>query len=194
MPFLRFLCVSVSLWFSLPLPLLAAEVRERILAVVDGRPILLSEVRLRQRLQGTTEAEAQEGLIDEVLMHQQAARLPQAALSTDEEERAFQDARRKLPGATPADDPNLRRLARRQAAILKYVAFRFRPQVRVTDEAVREAYEAQLAGRPGAPSLEEAAPRLRERLVDAGLDESLEAWVKELRAGADVRYVPAPPP
>src|SRR5262245_47158978 len=173
---------------------LAGELRERVLAVVDGRPILLSEVRLRQRLQGTTEAEAREGLIDEMLMYQQASRLPQAALTADEEERAFRDARSKLPGAAAADDPNLRRLARRQAAILKYVEFRFRPQVRVTDEDVRRAYDAELAGRPGAPPFEAVAPRLRERLTDAGLDESLEAWVKELRSSADVRYVPLPPP
>jgi hypothetical protein len=171
-------------------PPLTAEVRERILAVVDGRPVLLSEVRLRQRLQGTTEAEAVEGHIDEVLMYLQAARLPQAALAPQEVERAFQEVRGRLPGASSADEPNLRRLATRQAAILKYVAFRFRPQVRVSDEAVREAFEAESAARPSGQSLEEAAPRLRARLLDAALGESLEAWVKELRGGADVRYVP----
>jgi hypothetical protein len=170
-------------------PAHAAELRERILAVVDQAPVLLSEVRVRERLQGTAEAEALEGLIDEILMYRQATRLPQAALAPEEEERAFQDVRGKLPGASAADERNLRRLARRQATILKYVAFRFRPQVRVTEEAVRQAYEAETAGHPGAPPLEEAAPRLRERLMDAGLGESLEAWVKELRRSAEVRYV-----
>ena len=128
-------------------PSRAADVVERVLAVVDGRPVLLSEVRVRQRLQGTTEAEALEGLLDELLMYEQAARLPQAALRPDEEERALADARGKLPGATRADEGNLRRLARRQATILKYVEFRFRPQARVTDEEVRAAFEREVAGR-----------------------------------------------
>src|SRR5690242_999212 len=90
-------------------PLLAAgDLVERVLAVVDGRPVLLSEVRLRQRLQGTSEAEALEGLIDELLMYEQAARLPQAALRAEEEERAVADARSKLQGAAAADEGNLR--------------------------------------------------------------------------------------
>src|SRR4026209_3044810 len=123
-----------------------AGVVERILAVVDGRLVLLSEVALFEKVRGDTERQALDGLIDEQLMYREAARLPQAALTPEEEERAFQSLRARMTTLSPNDEEQLHRLARRQAAILKCVGFRFRPQVRVSDEAVREAYEA---GGPG---------------------------------------------
>jgi hypothetical protein len=95
----------------------------------------------------------------------------------------------KLPKAeAQAVEPELRQLVRRQAAILKYVEFRFRPQVRVDEEAVRRAYEAEISGREDAPPLEALAPQLRQRLAERDLSERIEAWVKELRSAADIRY------
>ena len=58
--------------------------------------------------------------------------------------------------------------------------------MRVTDEAVRAAWEAE--GPAGGQSYEEAAPRLRARLADEDLTRRIETWVKELRQSADVRY------
>jgi hypothetical protein len=91
-------------------------------------------------------------------------------------------------------EPDLRRLLRRQLAILKYVEFRFRPQVRVSDDDVRQAWEEEQAGRPAGPALEDEQEAIRARLERRALDERVEAWVKELRARADVRYVGPPPP
>jgi uncharacterized protein (DUF1697 family) len=73
------------------------------------------------------------------------------------------------------------------------VEFRFRPQVRVSDEEVRKAWEEEQAGNPAGPALEDEQEAIRARLERRALDERVEAWVKELRARADVRYV-APPP
>jgi hypothetical protein len=95
-----------------------AEVRERILAVVDDRPILLTEVRVVERVLGLDTAGALEKLIDEWLMFREAARIPQAAVAAEVEE------------------------------------------------------------------------ALRERLARRDLSERIEAWVKELRAGAEIRYNP----
>jgi hypothetical protein len=161
-----------------------AAVVERILAVVDGRPVLLSEVALFQKARGDDETRALDGFIDEQLMYREAARLPQAALTPAEEQRAVESLR--VPAATADEREQLRRLARRQAAIVKYIAFRFRPQVRVSEDAVRAAYAAE--GRTDAETFEEAAPRLRARLAEEDLSRRIEAWVKELRQGADVRY------
>ncbi len=86
-------------------------------------------------------------------------------------------------------EPDLRRLLRRQLAILKYVEFRFRPQVRVGDDEVRKAWEEEQAGNPAGPALEDAQEEIRSRLERRALDERIEAWVRELRARADVRYV-----
>ncbi len=147
-------------------PAARAEVVERILAVVDGTPVFLSEARLFARVRGEALPAALDGLIDERLMYREASRLPQAAVTPEEEEKALASLLSRAPAATPAEEVDLRRLARRQTAILKYVDFRFRPQVRAADAA--------------------AARR--------DLDQRVEAWVKELRQEAQVRYNPEPPP
>jgi hypothetical protein len=163
-----------------------AGVVERILAVVDGRPVLLSDVTVFARVRGQEERAALDGLIDEQLMYREAVRLPQAAVSAEEEERALASLLARHPASGPAEEEQLRRLARREAAILKYVEFRFRPQVRVTEEAVRAAYDA--AARPGGPAFEDAAPAIRERLAAEDLSRRIEEWVKELRQAAQIRY------
>jgi hypothetical protein len=170
----------------MPSSLLLAVIVESVLAVVDGRPLMLSEVRLVQALRGVEEGPALEAVIDERLMFREAARLPQAAVTLEEEERAYTSLRERMTGAV--SEEALRRLARRQTAIVKYIDFRFRPQIRVTDEAVKTAYEAEYGGRADAPELAAVQEALRERLVSRALDEKIEAWVKELRAAAEVQY------
>ena len=180
---MRFDLLAALLLSALPT---SAAVVERILAVVDGRPVLLSEVELFAKVRGQDAGPALEGLIDEQLMYREASRLPQAALTPAEEQRAFESLLARLPPASADEAEPLRRLARRQAAILKYVDFRFRPQVRVSEEAVREAYEA--AGHEGGATFEEAAPALRARLAEEDLSRRIEEWVKELRQAAEIRY------
>jgi hypothetical protein len=167
----------------------AGEVVERILAVVDGRPLMLTETLLVERVLAVDRKAALDSLIDERLMYREASRLPQAAVTPEEEERAYASLVAKASGRVAGlPESDLRLMAARQAVILKYVHFRFLPQVRVEDQAVRSAYDAELKDRPGAPSFEEAAPALRQRLVDRDLDEKIEAWVRDLRTSADVRY------
>ncbi|SRR5260370_430208 len=146
----------------------AGEVMERILAVVQDRPVLLSEVRVVQEVRGLSAEQALEALIDERLMFEQAARLPQTVVREAEVEAELaklQAARPALAGRVAEAD--LRRLVRRQAAILKFVELRFRPQVRVA---------------------EDLPPERRDEEVRRALDQRIEAWVKELRAQAEVRY------
>ena len=184
---MRFERVMALLLLALPA---RAAVVERILAVVDGRPVLLSEVAVFQRVRGEAERAALEGLIDEQLMYREAARLPQAAPTAEEEQRAFEGLRTRTPPAGRDEEEQLRRVARRQASILKYVDFRFRPQVRVSEESVRAAYDAQ--ARPDGPSFEQAAPGIRARLAEEDLSRRIEEWVKELRRSAEIRYNATP--
>jgi hypothetical protein len=163
---------------------------ERILAVVEGRPVLLSEVRVVQQLRGLEQAAALDALIDERLMLREAARLSQSAVSAEEEERALARLRETSAGARQLPEADLRRLVRRQTAILKYIDFRFRSQVSVGEDEVQRAYEARWGARPGAPPVEQVAPALREALLEQALDRRIEAWVAELRASAQIRYNP----
>jgi hypothetical protein len=149
-------------------PAAPGEVVEAILAVVQERPILLSEVRVIQEVRGLGREPALEALIDERLMFEQAGRLPQSAVSDVEVERGVAGILASKPAlAGRVAEADLRRLVRRQAAILKFVELRFRPQVRVPDGLPAEERDAE---------------------VRRALDERIEAWVKELRAGAEIRY------
>jgi hypothetical protein len=159
---------------------------ESVVAVVDGRPLLLSDQRALGQVRSLAPPAALEALVDERLMQLEAARLPQAEVLVEEAELATRELLERRPELRLVPAPDLRRLVRRQLAILKYVEFRFRPQLRVSADDVRAAFEAD----PSAgDSLEAARERVREQLERRALDERVEAWVKELRARADVRYV-----
>lgn len=171
------------------------RVLERIPAVVDGRPILLSEVRTAEALKGVTRRQAVDALVDESLMLREAAQMPQSAPRPDEVEGALLDLQARWPeSAGPVPLAALLEVAKRQLRIVKYIEFRFRAKARVDDAAVREAYDAESPGGSEA-GYQAAAPGLRERLERQRLDEEVEAWVKELRSAAEIRYNPegAPP-
>lgn len=163
---------------------------ERVLAVVDGTPVLQSEVQLAQVLRAAPRDQALQVVIDERLMFQETTRLAQAALTPEEAEAAYRSVLASTPAAVALPEAGVRRLARRQAAIVKYVAFRFQPQVRVTDDDVRRAYEATSGGVAEGPAFDAAADELRERLARRQLDDKIEAWVRELRSAADLRLNP----
>jgi peptidyl-prolyl cis-trans isomerase SurA len=172
-----------------------AQTVERIVAVVDDRPVLLSELRAHEAVSGLPEERALEAAIDERLMHAEAARIAQAEVTVEEEDKALALLLETQPALrAQVSEAELRRLLHRQLAILKYVEFRFRPQLRVSDEEVRQAWREEQAGRPAGPAFEDEQDAIRARLERRALDERVEAWVKDLRARADVRYVPAPPP
>jgi len=174
-------------------PVPAAVLVERILAVVDERPLLLSSVRAVEEVRGLDREQALEEAIDERLMFQGATQLPQAEVTGEEEQQALQSllaTRPEIEARVPRSD--LQRLLRRQLAILKYIEFRFRPQVRVSDEALREAWNEDVRGQPEGPPFEEAAPELRARLERRELDRRIESWVRDLRGRAQVRYVEGP--
>jgi hypothetical protein len=132
-----------------------------------------------------------DALIDERLMYREASRLPGAAASAAEEAAAEANLRAEKPeAAAHLRSVDLRALLRRQIVILRYIELRFRPQVRIGEEVVREAYDAEYAGQATAPAYAEVAPEIEERLVRRDLDARIEAWVRELRSGAEIRYNP----
>jgi hypothetical protein len=171
----------------------ASELVDRILAVVDERPLLFSTVRTLETVRGLGRSAALEGAIDERLMFQEAARLPQAQVSAEDEARALESLATGSPDLVArVPGPELRRLLRRQLVILKYVEFRFRPQIRISQDALQEAWNDDYRGQPEGPAFEEVVSELRERLERQELDRRIEAWVSELRERAEVRYVEGP--
>ena len=175
---------------ALGLLLFAPTLVERVLAVVGGRPVLLSETRALQEVRGVAETEALDLMVDEVLMYDQASRAPQATVKPGEVESARDALYEKRPELrTRVAAADLGRLLKRQISILKYVDFRFRPQVRASDEDVQRAYDEEYGGRLEAPALDTVGVGLRERLVRRALDAKVEAWIKELRGTTEIRLV-----
>ena len=174
----------------LALLVLSPAVVERVLAVVGGRPVLLSETRTLQEVRGVARAAALDLMVDETLMYEQASRTPQAAVSAPEVESAREALYEKRPDLrSEVARADLTRLLKRQLSILKYVDFRFRPQVRPTDGEVQRAYAEEQGSRPDAPAFDTVAEALRDRLVRRQLDLKVEAWIKELRAATEIRLV-----
>jgi hypothetical protein len=171
----------------------SAEVIERVLAVVDDTPVLLSETELLQRLKRTDRETALQALIDETLMLREASRLRDASVTPEEEQRALDSLLGGLAAdAADLDQDALRRVARRQTVILKYIELRFRPQLRVDDAELLAAYQEQYAGKPDAPPLPAVSKQLLARLTSRALDRRIEAWAAELRAAARIRLNPQP--
>lgn len=172
----------------------SADVVERVLAVVDDTPVLLSETRALERLKQVDREAALQALIDETLMLREASRLKEAAVSTEEEQRALQSFKKTLgAGDASLDEELLRRIARRQSVILKYVELRFRPQLRIDDAELLRAYREQYGGRPGAPTFEAVESELSASLTSRALGSRIDAWVAELRSGARIRLNPNAP-
>jgi hypothetical protein len=162
---------------------------ERVVAAVDEQPVLLSEVRAFERLRGVARAAAVEALVDELLMLGEASRLPEANLSAQEEQQATSSLLGRWPLAE-GEPPRsaLGAIALRQALILKYVGLRFRAQVRVDETQLRAAWRERSAEPPEGPAYQAAQAGLRAELEEQALSARIEAWVKDLRAGARVRY------
>jgi hypothetical protein len=172
----------------------SADVVERVLAAVDDTPVLLSEVRALERLKRIGREAALQALIDQTLMLREASRLKEAAPLLEEEQRALLSLKTQLaPGAASLDEELLRRIARRESVILKYVELRFRPQLRVDDAELLSAYQEQYGGRPGAPPFEAVESELSASLTSRALESRIEAWVAELRSGARIRLNPDAP-
>jgi hypothetical protein len=161
---------------------------ERIVAVVEDRPALLSEVRTLARLRGVSHKTALEALIDELLMYREALRFPPAHATPEEEESALSNLMRVAANAAGLTESDLRRMARRQATILKYIAMRLGPQIRIDPENVRRLYDEEYAQEESAPPFESVSEKLERRLRERELNRSIEVWVQTLRQEARIRY------
>ena len=176
---------------------------DRVLAVVNGEPITLSEVLeavaltpgiLAPPLQDTLER-----LIDARLMEHEARRYPQEPPSEEESEATLRALTDRF--ATPDDyratlrrlgvaEDYLRKRIQRELIVDRYVDRRFRPLVQVAQREVEEYYRTVLlpdlveAGSPA--SLGDVESLIRNILEQRDLNRRISAWVDELKSGASI--------
>lgn len=189
----------------------SGPVLDRVLAIVEGTPITLSEVREAIALNPgaaapPSRAEALETLIAARLMEREARRYPPALPSEEETDRtlaALQDrfpsteAYRETLFALGIREDYLRKQIRRELTVQRYLDRRFRPLVQIPQRAVEDYYRTVLlpdldAGSP--PALAEVEVLIRDILVERDLNRRVSAWVDELKANASIVRLPVPGP
>lgn len=177
------------------------EIVDRIAARVENDVILLSDIRALSRYQqfldGKSESDGQilDRLIDQWIVRTEAnvARSPQpsdaeierslarlhSAFPTEQE----YEARKKQLGLT---DQEISAMAATQLFLSNYLDSRFRPAVQIEPKAVEDFYLNAVVPRAKArgqepPSLEAARDAIQEALVQEGINQQAERWLKESR-------------
>jgi len=179
----------------------AQEVVDRIVARVENDVILFSDIRALSRYQqfldGKSESDAQilDRLIDQWIVRTEAdvSRSPQPSeadidRSLDRVRSSFAseqeyEAQRKQAGLTEQD---VRAMVSSQLYLSNYLDSRFRPAVHVDPKEVEDFYQNAIVPRAKArgqepPSLDVARDSIQEALVQNGINQQAEQWLKESR-------------
>jgi len=193
----------------LAVPLLAAappvrgqELIDRVVARVENDIILLSEVNAlghyQQFADGKSESDEQilERLIDQWIVRNEAetARFPhpsdadvthgaerlRASFASPEE----YESRKKQAGLSDAD---IRNMVTMQLYLSNYLDSRFRPAVQIGPKEVEDFYQDAVVPRAKArnqvpPALDASREYIQEALVQRGINEQADRWLKESRA------------
>jgi hypothetical protein len=180
----------------------AQEIVDRIVARVENDIILLSDVRALSGYQllvdGKSETEEQilDRLIDQWIVQTEAdvshfphpsdadidrglSQLQKSFASIDEYE-----ARKKQSGL---NDSEIRKIVGLQLYLSNYLDSRFRPGVQIDPKAIEDFYvnrvlpQAKSRGQEP-PSLDAARDFIQEALIQQGINEQADRWLKESRA------------
>lgn len=177
------------------------EVLDQIAARVEGDIILLSEVRTLSRYQMLVDGKAEsdsvilDRLIDQWIVRNEAdtARFPhptnaeiargvehlQASFGSAEE----YQARKKQSGLS---DKEIDRMLGEQLYLSNYLDSRFRPGIQVSAKQVEDFYQEAVVPRAKAhkqvpPTLDDSREYIQAALVEKGINEQAEVWLKESR-------------
>ena len=177
------------------------ELIDEIAARVEGDIILLSQVRTLGRYQllvdGKAESDAAilDRLVDQWIVRNEAdtARFPhpsdlgiaqgvehlQASFASPEEYQA-----RKIQSGL--NDKDIERMLAEQLYLSNYLDSRFRPAVQVNAKQVEDFYQQAVIPRAKArnqvpPTLDASREYIQEALVQQGINEQADVWLKESR-------------
>lgn len=207
-----------------PAPEPDSELVDRVVAVVDEEPILLSDLERSlvlgtvTRREGESDASLRRRALDELvawrLRLHEVARFGIEEAPLAEVERQLERIRARYPSDAAwraelvrlgLDEPAVRQILARQLAVLDYVEQRLGPRVFVGVEEIQRYYEESLVpelrgrGDP-VPPVDEVREAIRVVLRERKLNEEIESWTRRLRLESDVVDLleaeerPLPPP
>ncbi len=175
------------------------ELLDRTLALVGGQPITLSDARAAIALgliddQKSSLAEVTTRLVDRELVLREVQRYAPPAPAESVVDARLADIRERLGGSLNRilethgfSDTRLRAWVRDDLSTQAYLAQRFASASLPSDGEVSAAYTRQRAEFDKAGlTFEQAAPIVRERLIEARRGELIVDWVADLRRRTDV--------
>jgi hypothetical protein len=192
------------LWLS---PVSAQQLLDRVVARVEGRAITLTDVQAALGL-GAIQAPpgadpiaaGTQQMIDRQLVLAEVLRFPppepDAAATTREVARLKMNAGARLPAlmeSTGLTEERIREFARDDLRILAYLDQRFGATVQVSDEEVARYYrdhEAEFTRGGDLMPFEEADPVARQRASSERRRVTIDQWLRDLRARADISINP----
>ena len=179
----------------------SAEIIDRLVAVVGNEGVTASDVELEIRLEalfgdrsgGESRADVESALnrliaqrliaqdmalagflnVDEKDLDAAAAALREADFGG----LSFEQALEKHA----VSEPQAREFLRRQLRFSRYVDFRFRAGIEVSEEDLTRRYRAEYGRGPEAPPLEKVRDALRSRLLNEQVERALDARVREMK-------------
>jgi parvulin-like peptidyl-prolyl isomerase len=200
--------------FSLTLLLIALllpqqQVADRVVAVVNDEPIMLSE--LRQTLPPGFEGREDlpqlmrtnlEALINQVLILEEIKRLKLFTISDEEVEGALEEIAGRYGSLAALESElhkqgmtleGLRESLRRRLLVLKFVDYRFRRYNEIEEDRIRDFYDGEWSAQfreanPGIPlpPFEDVRDQLEQLLIERYVNEQLDAWLERARENARI--------
>lgn len=181
--------------------LVAQEIVDRIVARVENEVILWSEVRAlghyQQFLDGKSETDAQilDRLIDQWIVRTEADVSHSPRPSDADIDRGLTrvrnsfgsepeyDVKRKQAGLSEQD---VRAMVASQLYLSNYLDSRFRPAVQIDPKEIEDFYQTAIVPRAKArgqepPTLDAARDSIQEALIQNGINQQAEQWLKESR-------------
>jgi hypothetical protein len=197
----------LGLLMSLPWTVSAAEVVDRIVAVVDRHAITLSEAEQAMELRALRGAEplepavVVERLIESYLIEREVRRYRDEPVMPEEVRRAVSALRESFPSegtfyeelaSKEMTEDSLALLLRRQIAIARYLDRRFRSLVYVTEDEIRNYYDQEIvpalrdAGEP-VPERESVTESIQQILVEKKFNDRVDSWIDNLKSRVRIR-------
>jgi hypothetical protein len=197
------------------------EIIDRIVATVNGQPILQSDWEIAMRCEGfldqrplefTPEAAraALDRLVDQELLRQQIRSIQLQAVGEDSLRSRIKEIRKQIPGALSdagwqqalrhygLTQSEVEQRVAEQLEILRFIDVRLRPTVHVDRRSIEAYYYDKLLPalkEKGArqPPLVEVSPQIEQILLQQLIDGQLAELLRELRQQSEIRIDPSAP-
>lgn len=199
----------VLLSLSLVPAVRAQQVVDRIVARVNSDVITESDLNELGRFQKLVDGKEQTAserlreLVEQWMVSHEASFSGFQPPSSEEGAKALANLQKRIGSRAAFErklnevgltEEQVKHMLERQIFLSRFLDYRFRPEVQVTEREIEQYYsqtlapELKRAGRP-VPPLESVADKIRELLVEKGISQRAAAWLEETRARWKVEMI-----